>query len=255
VSWPTLVARQAVTGAVLTVAVLGLWCAVLGIPVEWPLNAYRNEHAVFRLGPVSADVLPGQTFGAAEPFDLIAVPVKVGGPLGSAADLRARLRAESPRGAVVAESALTRAVSTAHSFQVIHFPFPESLPAGEQYYVEFDVPRESSWPIYLAATQGDQAPSGELLMQGNPTFAGEDLAYQLLRRQSIRERLPTWWGDSRGAVIVGLALVVLLQLASWAAAAGLPTHVRHWLPHYLVLGLAPPALLAAAYFALFFLVL
>ena len=78
---------------------------------------------------------------------------------------------------------------------------------------------------------------------------------QLLRRQSISERLPTWWRANQGSVVAGVGLVVLLHMVSFAAIHGLPPRVRRRLPSAFVLGLAPPALLAAAQFALFLLVL
>ena len=235
--------------------VVGLWCAVMLIPIEWPLSVYQHENSVFNLGPVSADVRPGQSFAAHEPFDVLAAPVQVGGPLESVATLTARVRSAGPSGASVSVSAPVRAVSTERAYQMVHFRFPETVPAGDEYFVEFDIPRVTRWPIYLAAIAGDKYPDGQLFMQGAPTLRGQDLVYQLLRRQSIGERIPTWWHANRGSVVVGIGLLVLLHLVSIAAIHGLPLRVRRRLPQVFLLGFAPPALLGAANFALFFLVL
>ena len=216
----------------------------------WPLNSYQHENAVFRLGPVSADVQAGQTFAAAEPFSVFALPVNVGGPIDSVATLRTRIRIAGPGGVPVAESAPAQAVSTERTFEMVRFELPAPLPAGEGYYVEFDVPRETAWPIFLAAAEGNTDPVGQLFMQGAPTFAGQDLAYQLLRRQSILGRLSIWWVSYQGAVIVGAALVALLHVVSYAAVRALRAHACHHLPYQVALALAPPAALAAAYFVL-----
>ena len=236
-------------------AATGLWAAVVLASVEWPLNQSQHETAVFRLGPVSADVRARQTLAAAEPFDVVVVPVKVGGPVDSAAVLRARVHIVGLGGVLVGESGPAQAVSTVRPFEMVRFRFPAPIPAGEAYYVEIDVPRETPWPVFLAATRGNRDPEGELFIEGVPTFADQDLAYQLLRRQSILERLPIWWDVYQGAVVVGIGLVALLHLVSFAAVTTLPARLRHRLPHPAVLGLAPPALLAAAYFALLFFVL
>lgn len=241
--------RVAGSGLIALVA-LGLWAAVMLIPVEWSLSQSQREEAVFRVGPVSADVQAEQTFAAAEPFDLLAVPVKVGGPVGSVAVLRARVHISGPSGALVAASAPANAVPTERAFEIVQFRFLVSIPAGQAHYIERDIPRETPWPVFLAAIGGDKDPDGQLLMQGAPTFADQDLAYQLLRRQSILGRLPMWSVAYQGAVIVGTGLVALLHLVSYGALATLPQRLRRRLPHPVALGLAPPALLAAAYFVL-----
>lgn len=234
---------------------MALWSAVLFIEVAWPLSPYQHEDAVFPLGPVSADVQPGQTFKAVEPFHVFAAPVKVGGPVDSVAELSVRVRIAGPGGQLVAESVPTQAVSTERPFEMVLFRFPEPVPARHDYFVEFDIPRSTRWPVYLAAIDGDKAPDGRLFMQGAATFQRQDLVYQLLRRQSMFHRLPIWWGAYQGAVIVGIALMGLAHLVSCAAIQGLPARARRRLPHPLVAGLVPPALLAAASFALFFFVL
>ncbi len=245
-----------ILGSVLVVlAALGLWALVVFAPIEWPLSPYQHEDAVFPLGPVSADVQAGQSFAALESFDVFAVPVKVGGPVDEAASLRVRVRIGGPTGLPVAESSPTLAVSTQRSFEIVKFRFPETIPAGVAYFVEIDVPRETPWPIFLAATGDEKDSLGQLFLQGAPTFAGQDLAYQLLRRQSILGRLLVWWTSSRGAVVVGAVLIALVHVVSFAAIGALPRHARRPLAHWSALALVPPALLAAAYFALMFFVL
>lgn len=239
----------------ITTAVVGLWCAVMLIPVEWPLSAYQSENAVFPLGPVSADVRPGQTFTAAEPFDVLAAPVNVGGPFDSVATFSTRVRLDGPGGPSVAVSAPATVASTQRAFEMVLFRFPETIPARAGYFVEFDIPRGTSWPVFLAALGGDRGPDGQLFMRGAPTHEGQDLVYQLLRRQSVGERLPTWWRANRGSVVVGIGLVSIVHLVSFAAIHAVPLRARRRLPNVFVLGLAPPALLAVAYFALFFFVL
>ncbi len=248
-------ASRNIVNLFVAIAVVGLWCAVMLTPVDWPLSAYQNENAVFPLGPVSADVQPGQTFTAREPFDVVAAPVRVGGPFDSVATLSTRVRVAGPQGPSVAVSAPVTAVSTERAYQMVVFRFPETIPAREGYFVEFDIPRGTRWPVYLAAIGGNKDPDGQLYMRGAPTPEGQDLVYQLLRRQSISERLPTWWRANQGSVVAGVGLVVLLHMVSFAAIHGLPPRVRRRLPSAFVLGLAPPALLAAAQFALFLLVL
>ena len=96
-------ANRILASGLVPLAALGLWAVVILSPVEWPLNPYRHENAVFRLGPVSADVQAGQTFASAEPFNGIAVPVKVGGPVDKVAWLHARVHIRGPSGMPVAE--------------------------------------------------------------------------------------------------------------------------------------------------------
>jgi len=237
------------------ISVVGLWCAVLLIPVNWPLSAYQNENAVFPLGPVSAVVQPGQMFSATEPFDVLAAPVRIGGPFGSAVTLHTRIRLDGPGGATVVESSPAEAESTHGAYQMVLFRLPKTIAARDGYFLEFDIPRGTSWPIFLAAIGGDKEPDGRLFMAGSPSHEGQDLAYQLLRRQSVGERLPTWWGANRGSVVVGVGLVLLVHLISFTATRALRLESLRRLPDGLVLGLAPPALLAATYFALLFLVL
>lgn len=248
-------AKRHPAGIATAIAVVGLWCAVLLIPVNWPLSAYQNDNAVFPLGPVSSVVQPGQTFSATEPFDVIAAPVRVGGPLGSAVELRTRLRFDGPGGAIVVESSPAVAESTHRAYQMVLFRLPRAIAARDGYFLEFDIPRDASWPIFLAAISGDKEPDGRLFMAGAPSPEGQDLAYQLLRRQSVGERLPTWWGANRGSIVVGIGLVLLVHLVSLTAAHALRLGSLRRLPDGVVLGLAPPALLAGAYFALLFIVL
>lgn len=248
-------ANRILRNGLVVLAALGLWAVVTLAPLEWPLSPYQHENAVFRLGPVSADVQAGQTFAAAEPFSVFAVPVKVGGPINEVAPLHARVRIGDPAGPSVAESTPTLAVSTQRPFEMVRFWFPATLPAGNVYYAEIEVPRETPWPIFLAATANEWDPDGQLYIQGTATFAGQDLAYQLLRSQSILKRLPVWWGSSRGAVIVGAVLIALVHLVSFAAVGSVPRRACSPLPHWTSLALAPPALLVAANFALLFFVL
>lgn len=247
-------ASRTLASGLVALAALGFWLGIVLAPFAWPLSPYQHEDAVFRLGPVSADVQAGQTFAATEPFNAIAIPVRVGGPIDEFAWLQARMRIGGPAGVTVAESPPTLAVSTQRSFAMVQFWFPSAVPAGEIYFVEVDVPRETPWPIFLAATGDDKDRSGQLHMQGAPTFDGQDLAYQLLRSQSILGRLPIWWDSHRGSLFVSAVLIALVHLISFAAVGALPRHARRALPHGPALALASPALLAAAYCGLLFFV-
>ncbi len=244
-----------IANIVMAVAVAGIWCAVMLIPVDWPQSTYQKESAVFPLGPVSADVQPGQTFAAAEPFDTLAAPVRVGGPLDSAVVLGTRLRLDGPRGSTVAESANTTVVSTHRRFEMVLFRFQETQSADRKYFVEFDIPRGTRWPVFLAAVGGDTNPEGQLFMQGIRTHEGQDLVYQLLRRQSIGARLPAWSVGSPGSIAVGIGLLVLVHLTSFAALHTLLPPARRRLLTVSILGLVPPVLLAGVYFVLLFVVL
>ena len=248
-------ARRHIVHAFVTTVVAGIWCAVMLIPVDWPLSSYLPETAVFPLGPVSADVQPGQVFTAAEPFDTLAAPVRVGGPLDSAAELGTRLRLDGPRGSTVAASANTAVVSTHRRFEMALFLFPETQSADRTYFVEFDIPRGTRWPVFLAAVGGDTNPEGQLFMRGEPTHEGQDLVYQLLRRQSVSARLPAWWVDNPGAIAVGIGLLVFVHLTSFAALHALVPPARRRLQTIFVPGLVPPVLLVGAYFVLLFAVL
>ena len=242
-------------GAVVVLVALGLWSAVALVPVEWSLTRSQREGAAFRLGPVSADVRPGQTFTAAEQFDLLALPVKIGGPFGSAALLRVRVHVNGPDGALIAKSAPANAVSTERKFEMVTFRLLAPVPVGSSYYFELEVPRDTPWPVFLAATRLDKHSDGRLFVEGAPGFTDQDLVYQLIRRQSTFGRLPLWWTGHQGAVIVGAALVLLLHLVSYAGVQTLSLDVRSRLPPPAVLGLAAPAVLTAAYFVILFFVL
>ena len=248
-------ARRYIVNAFAAVVVVGIWGAVMLIPVDWPLTTYQKESAVFPLGPVSADVQPGQILTAAEPFHTLAAPVKVGGPLDSAVVLSTRLRLDGPHGSTVAESANTTVVSTHRRFEMALFRFPDTLSAQRTYFVEFDIPRGTRWPVFLAAVGGDTNPEGQLFMRGEPTHEGHDLVYQLLRRQSVSARLPAWWVDNPGAIAVGIGLLVFVHLTSFAALHALVPPARRRLQTIFVPGLVPPVLLVGAYFVLLFAVL
>ncbi len=248
-------ARRHIGNTLVAIVVAGIWCAVMLVPVDWPSTTYQKETAVFPLGPVSADVQPGQVFTAAEPFDTLAAPVRVGGPLDSAAVLGTRLRLEGPRGSTVAESASTTVVSTHRRFEMVLFRFSETLSAEKTYFVEFDIPRGTRWPVFLAAVGGDTNPEGQLYMQGDPAPEGQDLVYQLLRRQSLATRLPAWWVSNPGSIAVSTGLLVLAHLTSFAALHTLVPPARRGLLSVFVLGLMPPVLLVGAYFVLLFVVL
>lgn len=250
-----LVGSRILNGALVLLVAVGLWLAVALIPVEWSLSPSQREGAVFRLGPVSADVAAGQTFASTEPFDLLVVPVKIGGPFGSAVVMYVRVHAGGPDNALIARSAPVAAVSTRRAFEMVVFRLAEPIAAGRPYYFEIEVPRDTPWPVFLAATRLDKASSGRLFLGGASGFEDQDLVYQLLSRQSLLGRLPRLWTAHQGSVVVGIGLLAMLHLVSYAAVHTVPVDVRRRLPHPLALGLAAPAVLAAAYFALLFFVL
>lgn len=248
-------ANRVLSSVLILLTALGLWLAVALVPVEWSLSPSHREGAVFRLGPVSSDVPAGQTFDTAELFDLLATPIRVGGPFGSVVQTRIRVHSEGPDGSLVATSAPVEAVSTERTFEMVMFRLSAPVASGRTYYFELDFPQNTAWPVFLAATLRNKDSSGRLFMGGEPGFADQDLVFQLLRRQSLLGRLPHWWTAHHGGVVVAVALVLLLHLASYAAVYALPLELRRLLPHTAVLGLTPPAILAAAYFALMFFVL
>ncbi len=250
---PVVLDSRARVAALVMVVVLGLWAVVLTLPVEWAISP--STRTVFRLGPVSADVTVGQTFAVSEPFDLLTLPVRIGGPFGSTANLQVRVRSGGPRGELVAESARVAVISTKREFEMAEFRFTRSVPAGEPRYFELEIPRQTSFPVFVAAKRNDEDPGSRLFLAGTPGYADQDLAYQLLRRQSVLGRLPVWWESHRGVVVVGAGLLVLLHVISYAAVQGLRAQARHRLPHPVVLGLALPALLVTGYFVLLFFLL
>ena len=190
---------------------VAIWLAVVFCPVSWPLS--DPGKSPFRLGPISADVRAGQTFHATEPFDQISLPVRIGGPFGESNELSLRVQSDGQDGSWSARSEMVRVKSTAEAVEQVTFDFEELLPATGLLYFEIEVSAAAEWPTYTLATLADQSPDGQLYLQEVPVFADQDLVFQLLRRQPLRERAAAWWSRSRGMVVSGAILLGLIHIA------------------------------------------
>jgi hypothetical protein len=221
---------------------------MLTVPVAWALN--QPDRTGFRLGPVSEDIRAGQTFVASEAFDIIAVPVLLGAPIGNHLILQATLQAGGLDGTHVASSLLTTAYSRAGGADVVEFPFETTVPGGTSLYFEIQVPRSSPWPVFLTATQGDRDSTGRLVMNGTFGHADQDLIYQLLRQQSVFSRMSYWWTDHLFALVVSIALITLVHVLTYTTVRTVSETVQQRLPRLSILAITVGSLVTVVYFAL-----
>ncbi len=189
----------------LWLAAAGIAAAVLFVPVAWAATDMPASRALQNLGPVSAFVVPGQTMVLREPVDTVALPVRVGGPFGSIAPLRLVARANHADTTVLGSSE-GAARARPERYDVVLFRFDRALKPDEAAYLELQVPPQTEWPILVASTTADsQRSDGRLYLRGEPAFADLDLAYQLLRHESLAFRLPLLWRQHREALVVSIA--------------------------------------------------
>lgn len=189
---------------------LAVWLAIALVPVSWPLS--DPGRSPFRMGPISADVPAGQTFRSAEPFDEISVPVRVGGPFGKTNLLSIRIEYEGQNGLQRIRSGTVNIKSTAKETEQVTFDFEKPIAVAGPLYFEIEVSPTAEWPTYTLATHADQIPEGRLYMERAPGFTDQDLVFQLLRRQSLVERLITWWSLYPAMLVSGAFLLVLLHM-------------------------------------------
>lgn len=211
----------------LVISGLAIWLAIALGPVSWPLS--DPGRWPFRLGPISADVPAGQTFRATEPFDRISIPVRIGGPFGQTNQLSLRVDLDGRSGSRSVRSGTVRVKSTSDQMEQVTFEFEEPITVPELLYFEIEVSPSAEWPTFTMATLADQTVDGRLYLEGAPGFADQDLVFQLLRRQSSRERLTVWWSLYPAMLVTGALLLALVHMTVFSIFRAMAQAEVRWL--------------------------
>ncbi len=190
---------------------LAIWLATILVPVSWPLS--DPGRAPFRLGPISTDVRAGQTFRAAEAFDQISLPLRVGGPFGSSNNISINVRSADPTMSWAVRSKVVSVESTGEATEQVTFDLEQSISRPDPLYLEIEVSPSARWPTYALATQGDQDPNGRLYLGHEPGFADQDLVFQILVRRTTWSQIGIWWPDHRMMFASGLVLLLLVHFS------------------------------------------
>lgn len=206
---------------------LAIWLAIALVPVSWPLS--DPGRSPFRLGPISADVPAGQTFRATEPFHRISIPVRIGGPFGQTNQLSLRIDFDGLNGSRSVRSGTIRVTTTANEMEQITFEFEGPIAVSELLYFEIEVSPSAEWPTFTMATLADQTVDGQLYLEGAPGFADQDLVFQLLRRQSSRERLTVWWSLYPAMLVTGAFLLALVHITVFSIFRAMAEADIRWL--------------------------
>lgn len=229
-------------------AAAALGVAVLLVPVDWPISDLPPPGALFPVGPVSADVVGGQTLAADESFEGVALPIRVGGPIGATANLGLAVYGDVSRTIELAQATSVVASGPAE-FAPALFRLGRRLEAHRELYIELQVPANSAWPILVAGSKGDPA-RGRLYLRGEPGWPDQDLAYQLFRRSGLLQRLVDLWSTHRAAAVT--AVVTLVTAVGAALGLGLVLGQGKKSPGYgPAATLAFAVMAAAAYFYVF----
>ena len=205
---------------------LATWLAIALVPVAWPLS--EPGRSPFRLGPISTDVRAGQTFLQPEAFDQISLPLRVGGPFGSSNEVSINVRSADPTMSWGVRSEIVAVESTSEAMEQVTFHLEQPVSRPDLLYFEIEISPTAQWPTYTLATRGDQERAGRLYLEDAPSFADQDLVFQILGRKPAFAKVVAWWPNHKMTILSALILLALVHVFVYTslralAATGNPT--------------------------------